>query len=379
MAGHDFQYSALDNYLRLLANKREGHSVWNGHLTITEKDLEMDFDNDAPMENAESFEYSYGHESLAGRGDAPSPSTIDDQLAWSDLDRFEVFSANGGDHLYMNGHQQLKLFVVVKAVDKRGSFVGLSQAELDSIVLTDRNTNEPLAENAYTWHDEPEVWKYTTYHNRTYRSLPSNTAMKGSVDPGEFVSVREFYVTTTASEPIVIRPRITRSGGKHFYADKAAEFGSMQLTPVDVPQYSSSQYSLVSEAKRYYGELRDFTEIQVYELKLLEGSRQIKFVECGMSSLLQIGGTSDRYAGYYAVGYFSGKNVTNYIPKWQTPDNAVWAKDKFALVIVFARKGGKVWVREHIDVVELFARDMYGNPHSVKVRLSENPVAITLV
>ncbi|WP_458128987.1 hypothetical protein [Pseudomonas sp. Z2-11] len=339
----------------------------------------MDFDNDAPMENGEHSEHLYEHDNLLESGDAPSPSIIDDQLCWSDLSRFEIFSANGGEHLYMNGFQQLKLFVVVKADDERGSAVGLSQAELDSIVLTDRSTNEPLTETVYTSHQEPGIWKYTRHHNRTYRSFPSNTAIKGSVDPGEFVSVKEFYVTTTANEPIVIRPRITRSDGKYFYADKATDFGSVQLTPVDVPLYGSSQYSLVSEEKRYYGELRDFTEIQAYELKLMEGPRQVKFVaECRMANQLQIGAESDRYAGYYAVGYFSGRNITNSLSLWQMPDNAVWDKEKLALVLVFARKGGDVTVREHIAVVELSARDIYGNPHSIKVRLSENPVAITL-
>lgn len=340
----------------------------------------MDFDNDAPVDNTERSEYFYEHDSLLESGDAPSPTIIGEQPGWSDLNRFEIFSANGGDHLYGNGFQQLKLFVVIKAADKHGRFVDLSQAELDSLVLIDKSTNEPLTETVYTSHQELGVWKYTRYHNPTYRSFPANTAIKGSVDPGEFVSAKEFYVTTTADDPIVISPRITRSDGKYFYPEKASEFGSVQLTPVAVPLYSSSQYALLSEKKRYYGELRDFTEIQVYELKLVEGSRQIKFVsECSLSGQLQTGAESGQYAGYYAVGYFAGMNITQSLSLWQMPNNVAWEKDKLQLVLVFARKGGAVWVREDRTVVELSARDMYGNPHSVKVRLSKNPVALTLV
>jgi hypothetical protein len=70
-------------------------------------------------------------------GMAPLPSQETDFPEWVDIKRFQIYSTSGGNIIYANGYQQLKLVVVVQVVGDGQKAVGISENELDSIQLLD--------------------------------------------------------------------------------------------------------------------------------------------------------------------------------------------------------------------------------------------------
>ncbi len=77
-------------------------------------------------------------------------SVVANAPAWFELQEFKIFSVSGGNRVYRNGRQQLKVRVVVAVADAFHRRVPLTQSELDSIVLVDASSGLPLSKKTDT-------------------------------------------------------------------------------------------------------------------------------------------------------------------------------------------------------------------------------------
>lgn len=299
--------------------------------------------------------------------------------AWSELEKFKIFSVSGGNRVYRNGRQQLKVRVVVAVADASHKRVPLTQSELDSIVLVDALSGLPLSKKD---RDGPKghVWYYTEYQNSQFRELPHYGAVPGSVPPGPFVYVVDFYVSTTSYTPVKVRPRITRADGQMFQWDTGAELESLQLYPLPVAVYRAEQYSLNRAAVPYYGS-NHIEKAEVFVLELIIDQQRIEFVTgFGIGTHLRIGSSDRRYTGYYLVGYGNGKYMpTGGAPRWERPDALGRSRSEggqVALVLAYGKHGGDVWVRDPASNTLMEFVDMYGNPHQLRVELTDDPLLV---
>ncbi|SFH05584.1 hypothetical protein [Pseudomonas sp. NFACC45] len=297
---------------------------------------------------------------------------------WSDLKSFKIFSVSGGNQLYRNGYQQLKVKVVVEAEDWLWGSVAISQSELDSIVLVDALTGLALTKDRYR--GPTNDWRYTEEANR-FRQLPPNGPIKGSVPPGEFVYTKDFYVTTSSDTPIDLQVCITRADGKKFLSSKASELGSLVLVPLAPAVYRSEQYSVRAIPAYYSSQSPDIAKVEAFVLELIIDQQRIDFVtDFYMGSHLQIGSSDNRYSGYYVVGYGAGRAIrTSAYLSWERPDAVgknLSEKGAVAFVLAFGKKGGPVWVRDHRNSAALEMRDVFGNLHQLRVGITEATLAV---
>lgn len=307
-------------------------------------------------------------------------SVVANAPAWDELQRFKIFSVSGGNRLYRNGRQQLKVRVVVAVADASHKRVPLTQSELDSIVLVDALSGLPLPKKD-RYGPEGHVWYYTEYQNRQFRELPHYGPVPGSVPPGPFVYVVDFYVSTTSDTPIKVRPRITRADGQMFQLDTGAELESLQLYSLPVAAYRAEQYSLNRTSAPYASTSRDIEKVEVFGLELIVDQQRIEFVTgFNIGTHLRIGSSDRRYTGYYLVGYGNGKYMpTGGAPRWERPDALGRRRSeggRVALVLAYGKHGGDVWVRDPASNTLMEFVDMYGNPHQLRVELTDDPLLV---
>lgn len=305
---------------------------------------------------------------------------VSDTPSWIGLTMFRVYSVSGGNQLYGNGYQQLRVRVVVAVTDKWDKRVPLTQSELDSVVLLDTSSRLPLPKKDRHGPGVNGAWEFTDYEDNRFLELPPNKPIEGSVPLGPYVYVKDFYVTTTSSMPIVIRPRITRADGEMFWYDNNEELGVLSLYSLPLATYRPEQYS-ISRTAPSFTPTRDIEKIEVFSLELITDQQQIAFVTgFNMGGHPRVGSSDSRYTGYYVVGYGNGRYVqTGAAVSWERPDalGRSWSENgRVALVLAYGRHGGSVWVRESITNVPMEALDMYGNHHQLRIELSEDPLSV---
>lgn len=298
---------------------------------------------------------------------------------WSDLKTFKIFSVSGGNQLYRNGYQQLKVKVVVEVEDWLWGSVALSQSELDSIVLVDALTGLALTKDRHR--EDIKDWRYTEREDSRFRQLPPNGPIQGSVPSGEFVYTKDFYVTTRSDTPIDLQLCITRADGKKFLSSKASEFGSLVLIPLAPAVYRSEQYSVRAIPAYYSSQSPDIAKVEGFVLELIVDQQRMEFVaDFYMRTHLQIGSSDNRYSGYYVVGYGAGRAIrTSAYLSWERPDAVgrnLSEMGAVAFVLAFGKKGGPVWVRENRNSAALEMRDVFGNFHQLRVGITEETLAV---
>ncbi|WP_223462696.1 MULTISPECIES: hypothetical protein [unclassified Pseudomonas] len=318
----------------------------------------------------------------ADPGMAPLSFQEADSPEWIGLKRFQVFSTSGGNTIYANGYQQLKLMVVVQAVDDGQKVVGISQREFDSIQLLDAYSNKALPIDSIRDGEEP-AWKCTLERRLPYEPFPHTGELHGPVVRGKAIFLKEFYVSSNSPEPIKLIAAITRSDGEAFYSEEASEFGVINLRTVPPPIYRKEQFR-VKHLSGHWEPTENVAKVDRYVLDLLVDQHHIKLVNCSITGVLQACSEHPDYLGYYAVGYFKGLKANHGTEVlWETADQLAAhheEKGKVTFLMHFARKGGTSQVRHDRLSVKMLVRDMYGNRHEVDVAMNtRNPSMIEVV
>lgn len=298
--------------------------------------------------------------------------------AWTDLKEFRIYSVSGGNRLFRNGYQQLKVRVVVEVRNRTSQPVALTRSELESVVLVDTSSGLPLPRKDRHGPGVQGEWEFTDYEDGRFRELPPNQPIEGSVPPGQFVYFKDFYITTTSYMPIVVRPRITRADGRMFWYDDDRDLATLRLQSLSQPTYRQEQYSF-NRVTPYFNPTRDIEKVEVFGLELIVEQQQIKFVtDFNMATHPRVGSADNRYTGYYVVGYGNGRTMqTSGAVSWERPDALGRSRSengRVALVLAYGRRGGGVWVRDAVINTPMEARDMYGNLHQLRVELSDEPL-----
>lgn len=308
----------------------------------------------------------------ADPGMAPLSFQEADSPEWIDLKRFQVFSTSGGNTIYANGYQQLKLMVVVQAVDDGQKVVGISQSEFDSIQLLDAYSGKALPIDNIR-DGEELAWKCALERRLPYEPFPHTGELHGPVVRGKAIFLKEFYVSSNSPEPIKLIAAITRSDGEAFYSEETSEFGEISLRTVPPPIYRKEQFRV----KHLSGNLQpteNLAKVDRYVLDLLVDQHHIKFIDCSISGVLHARSEYPDYLGYYAVGYFKGLKANHGTEVlWETADKLATCHEeqgKVTFLMHFARKGGTSHVRYDHLLVRVFVRDMYGNRHEVDVAMN---------
>ncbi|WP_460159624.1 hypothetical protein [Pseudomonas sp. S3_F07] len=310
-------------------------------------------------------------------------SVVANAPAWFELQEFKIFSVSGGNRVYRNGRQQLKVRVVVAVADAFHRRVPLTQSELDSIVLVDASSGLPLSKKNRYGPEGTHVWEYMEFQDSRFRELPHNGPVLGSVPPGPFVYVVDFYVSSTSYTPIRVRPRITRADGEMFQFDTKTELASLQLYSLPVAVYRAEQYSLNRTSAPYASTSRDIEKVEVFVLELIIDQQRIEFVTgFNIGTHPRIGSSDRRYTGYYLVGYGNGRYMrTGGAPRWERPDALGGSRSEegqVALVLAYGKHGGDVWVRDPVSNTLMEFQDMYGNPHQLRLELTDDPLLVRI-
>ncbi|MEJ1226648.1 hypothetical protein V9K90_12700 [Pseudomonas sp. CCNWLW56] len=297
---------------------------------------------------------------------------------WYKLESFGVFSVTGGNQLYSNGNQQLMVRVFVQVQSWLGSSLPLTQPEIDSIVLVDGHTGSELIKDRNR--GDVGAWKYTDQQDARFRQLPPNLPVRGSVPSGEFVYTKDFYVTSSSDKPIELQLRITRADGETFLSRKQDELGTLTLVPLQPAVYRSEQYSISRTKFDYYSAKGDIEKVEVLMLDLVVDQQLMRFYDgFWMNYQLRMGSSDKRYSGYYLIGYGNGRPIhTNAQVPWERPDamgRHHSENGRVALVLAYG-KLGPVWVRSSLKSTSLELTDMYGNPHALRVEMSDDPLTV---
>ncbi|SFX71060.1 hypothetical protein [Pseudomonas sp. NFACC36] len=297
---------------------------------------------------------------------------------WYKLESFGVFSVTGGNQLYSNGNQQLMVRVFVQVQSWLGSSLPLTQSEIDSIVLVDGHTGAELIKDRNR--GDVGAWKYTDQQDARFRQLPPNLPVRGSVPSGEFVYTKDFYVTSSSDKPIELQLRITRADGETFLSRKQDELGTLTVVPLQPAVYRSEQYSLSRTSAPYSSTTGDIEKVELLMLDLVVDQQRMGFVsDFSMGAHPRIGSSDKRYSGYYLVGYGNGQPMRTGSPvRWERPDVLGRHRSengRIALVLVYG-KLGPVWVRDPVASTALELTDMYGNPHALRVEMSDDPLTV---
>lgn len=302
--------------------------------------------------------------------------------AWSDLKRFQVFSASGGHTLYANGYQQLKLIVLIQAADDAWEAVDICAAELDTLQLFDVYSRQVLPLD-HIREKESAAWKCSLEPRSAFLPFPYSGDLQGPVTRGKGVVLKEFYVSSNSPHPIKLIAAITRSDGEVFYSDESSEYGHVSLKTVPSPTYRKEQYRL-RKLSSHSIENGNVAKIDHYVMDLLADHQLIKFVKCNASGLLELRSDHPDYLGYYAVAYFNGRKADRSHPVLlETLDSFATANDepgKVAFIIHYSKKGGRSQIRSDRQSVRLHLQDTYGNQHEINVNITgESPPTLELV
>jgi hypothetical protein len=318
----------------------------------------------------------------ADPGMAPLPSQETDFPEWVGIKLFQIYSTSGGNIIYANGYQQLKLVVAVQVVGDGQKVVGISENELDSIQLLDAYSGKALPIDTIRDGEEP-MWKCMLERRLPYAPFPHTGELHGPVVRGKAIFRKEFYVSSNSPDPIKLIAAITRSDGEVFYSEESSEFGDISLRTVPPAIYRKEQFR-VKHLSANWKPTENVAKVDRYVLDLLVDQHHIKFVDCSIAGVLQARSEHPDYLGYYAVGYFNGLKANDGAEVlWETADQIAVYHDeqgKITFLMHFAKKGGASTVRYDQLSVKMFVRDMYGNRHEVDVAMNtQNPSMIEVV
>ena len=337
-------------------------------MSFTESNAPM-----APAVNANNdFNAVHTYFTPADARMAPESSDSSAVPTWSSFKNFQVFSASGGHTLYANGYQQLKLIVLVQAADDAGVVVDISAAELDNVQLFDAYSGHALPLD-HIRDSEPAAWKCVLEPRGAFLPFPYSGELQGPVTRGKSVFLKEFYVSSNSPHPIKLIAAITRSDGQIFYSDERSEYGHVYLKTVPSPTYRKEHYRLRKSSSHSIVN-EDVAKIDHYVLDLLVDQQLIKFVKCNVSGLLRLRSDHPDYLGYYAVTYFHGRKAhLGHTVLLEALDSFASANDepgKVALIIHYAKKGGRSQIRSDRQSVRLYLQDIYGNEHEINVKMA---------
>lgn len=316
----------------------------------------------------------------------PSPMVVDvaDTPRWSGLEKLQVFSATGATVIYANGHQQIKLIVVVRAVNDAFEGVNLSEGEFKNIHLVDAYSRQAL-EFDYIRDGDPPVWKYSMDKIGDFAPLPYSGEFNGPRTHGPGLFVKAFYVNSNTPSTINLVAAITRSDGKVFYSDEEAPFGRVSLKAIAPAVYARDKFIFKHYAnERYDSEVVE--RLDRYQLHLEAEQHHIKFVSCRLSNLLRARSHPDKhFIDTYVISYLKGQEV------FQEYDSYAEKADSVAIE---HNEDGKITLLVHVSKkrisdplmlndclsVEMFLQDMYGNKQVLELRIDPaDPTRIVLM
>ncbi|KMN20550.1 hypothetical protein [Pseudomonas weihenstephanensis] len=327
-------------------------------------------DINAGPEQAEVLNTSFDERLPASRDVAPSPG----HEQWEAVKDFQIITANGGNTLYGNGRQQVKVRVLIRVTNALNMPVDIDEQSLASLTLVDTHTHKPLEWGVVQSRDD-EVWAFVYDHDPRFTPFPYHGPIKGGLEGGKF-SVREFYVSTNASFSISLSASITRHDGKVFYSGLKTEFGTLTLNAVLPAVYQAHHVNIKHVAQRPYRSA-NIAKVDVYALRMVVDNQRIgiaRIYEVYPSTFLKLSEHPD-YLGYYATAYLNAS--PGYYGRYQNfemPHAVAKYYDvpgELTLLVSYAKKGGRSQVREEHDHWRLDLIDIYGNLHTVRIVSSD--------
>lgn len=328
-------------------------------------------DINAGPEQAEALSASFDERLHPANEVAPSPG--DEQ--WETVKDFQIIAADGGNTLYGNGRQQMKLRVLVRVTNALNMPVDLDEQSLATIALVDTHTHKPLAWSVVK-SDDVEVWKFVYDPDPRFKSFPYHGPIKGGLEGSKF-SVREFYVSTNASSSISLSASITRRDGKVFYSGLKTEFGTITLNALAPAVYQGHHFHLKYVAQRPYHS-PNIAKLDVYALRIVADNQRIgiaRIYEVYPSAFLRFSRHPD-YLGYYTTAYLNaspdhyGRHMSFEMPHAVAQYYDV--PGELTLLMSYAKTGGRSQLREEHDHWRLNVIDMYGNLQTIRIASSDD-------
>lgn len=306
-------------------------------------------------------------------GPSPMPVEVAEAPKWSRLSTLQVFSATGQTAIYANGHQQIKLIVVVRVVDDVFSAVDISEGEFKNIHLVDALSREALEFDYIREGDRP-TWKYSMDKMGDFAPLPYSGEFNGPKTHGPGYFVKEFYVASNTPTAINLVAAITRSDGKVFYSDEEAPFGRVSLKAIPPAVYARDKFIF----KYYPKEPFDsgvIERLDRYQLHLEAEHHHIKFVSCKLTDMLRTRSHPDKhFIDSYLISYLRGKQVfllnDPYAEKADSIANDHNEDGKITLLMHFSKNRiSNPFMLNDCLAVEMVLQDMYGNKHVLELRI----------
>lgn len=200
------------------------------------------------------------------------------EAKWSTLQVFEL-KAMSPLQLFYNGQQQVAVQIEVAATDVDNIPQTISDTELNSIVLVDAFTLEPLARVDEGGVPEDGGWAYNETRN-DYRFYPGGRATAD--DPvGQASRIRTLYVQTRSDAVTTIAAMLTRDDLMPFYSNPNGngEPGTLEPIPERPPSPALDTYEF--KATRVEGEEDNdyhLETVDYYILQLFNSGERISFM-----------------------------------------------------------------------------------------------------
>lgn len=199
------------------------------------------------------------------------------EARWNELQTFEL-KALSSLQLFANGQQQVEVEIKVQPADVDMIPVEVSDTELNSIVLVDAHTLEPLDRVDEEGVTAAGGWGYNEQRN-DFLFHPGGREQ--SDPPGALARTRKLYVQTRAGSRMEIAASLIRDDLTLFYSNEDNQNGEpfiIEPVPVQPPTFESASYKF--EATRVIGEDDNdyhLETVDYYILQLTEGGQIIRF------------------------------------------------------------------------------------------------------
>ncbi|WP_175651649.1 hypothetical protein [Pseudomonas sp. Marseille-P9899] len=196
------------------------------------------------------------------------------EARWSELLKFEL-KAMSSLQLFANGQQQVEVEVEVQPRDVDEVLVDLSDAELNSIVLVNAHTLEPLPRVDSEGVPVDGDWAYNESHN-DYLFHPGGRDRTNGVN----ARIKTLYVQTRAGSKTTIAAMLTRDDLMPFYSNEKGNGSDKTIEPIPVqpPKFDNASYKF--EVTRVIGEEDNdyhLDTVDYYILQLTHNSENIHF------------------------------------------------------------------------------------------------------
>lgn len=200
------------------------------------------------------------------------------EAKWSTLQLFDL-KAMSPLQLFANGQQQVAVQIEVAPTDVDEIAQDISDTELNSIVLVDAFTLEPLARVDEEGVPEDGGWAYNETRN-DYRFYPGGRATAD--DPvGQAIRTRTLYLQTRSDAVTTIAAMLTRDDLMPFYSNVNGngEPGTLEPIPERPPTPTPDSYEF--KATRVEGEDDNdyhLETVDYYILQLFNSGERISFI-----------------------------------------------------------------------------------------------------